>query len=335
MIVFKRLILNISSLRFAILLIMFIAICSGLGTFIPQGNSSNEYINQYNENPIFGIINGKIFLFLELDHIYSSTWFLLSLILLCISLAACSFRRQIPSLKSTLNWIEFDNPNKFEKLELASSWETLKSKELILSSDKLLKGKGWNCHKKDNSISARKGIIGKLGPIIVHIGLIFLLIGSAYGNLANETKEQFLRPNEVLNLINDSSNEELTIKLKNFFIERELDGKPKQFMSNLYFETPDSNEIEIRKTEVNHPIRYKGLTIYQADWKLSNVVLKIDNIIYQIELKPILEISDQIWGVLIEIGKENPKNFLLTVDNENGPVKFFDTSDFEETDYIF
>ena len=35
---------------------------------------------------------------------------------------------------------------------------------------------------------------------------------------------------------------------------------------------------------------------------------------------------------MIELGENNKKNYLLTVDNENGPVKFFDAKDFNETD---
>ena len=44
MLFFQKFILKISSLRFAILLIIFIAISSGIGTFIPQGNNKQEYI---------------------------------------------------------------------------------------------------------------------------------------------------------------------------------------------------------------------------------------------------------------------------------------------------
>ena len=103
MIIFKNFILKISSLRFAILLIIFIAISSGVGTFIPQGNDPQEYIDFYNQTPILGFINGYKVLRFQLNHVYTSYWFLFSLILLCISLAACSFRRQIPSLKAALN----------------------------------------------------------------------------------------------------------------------------------------------------------------------------------------------------------------------------------------
>ena len=105
MIIFKNLILKISSLRFAISLIIFIAISSGVGTFIPQGNNKKFYIDIFDDSPIFGFLNGENVLKLQLDHIYTSFWFLFTLILLCISLAACSFRRQIPSLKTSLKWI--------------------------------------------------------------------------------------------------------------------------------------------------------------------------------------------------------------------------------------
>ena len=101
----KNLIFKISCLRFAISLIIFIAISSGIGTFIPQGNNKNFYIDIFNDAPIFGFLNGENLLKLQLDHIYTSFWFLFALILLCISLAACSFRRQIPSLKASLKWI--------------------------------------------------------------------------------------------------------------------------------------------------------------------------------------------------------------------------------------
>ena len=107
MIIFKNLILRISSLRFAISLIIFIAIASGIGTFIPQGSNNKFYIDNFNSTPIFGFLDGEKVLKLQLDHIYTSFWFLFTLILLCISLAACSFRRQIPSLKASLKWIEY------------------------------------------------------------------------------------------------------------------------------------------------------------------------------------------------------------------------------------
>ena len=330
MVIFKKFILKISSLRFAILLIIFIAISSGVGTLIPQGNDQQEYIDFYNETPIFGFINGSQVIKLQLDHVYTSNWFLFSLVLLCISLAACSFRRQIPSLKAALKWTEYKNEKKFYKLQLTTNYEIIQDVDYILKADSLLRKKGWSISKYKNRLSARKGLVGKLGPIIVHIGLIILLIGSAYGNFSSQSKEQYLRLGESLDLINESTNSKVRIKLKNFFIERESDGKPKQFISNLEFFSKQQNLNELKTTQVNQPIRFKGLTIYQADWSVSNIILEIDSVLYQIQLKPIPEIGDQIWGLLIELGRENKKNYLLTIDNENGPLKVSNIEDFSE-----
>ena len=330
MVIFKKFILKISSLRFAILLIIFIAISSGVGTLIPQGNDQQEYIDFYNETPIFGFINGSQVIKLQLDHVYTSNWFLFSLVLLCISLAACSFRRQIPSLKAALKWTEYKNEKQFYKLQLTTNYEIIQDVDHILKADSLLRKKGWSISKYKNRLSARKGLVGKLGPIIVHIGLIILLIGSAYGNFSSQSKEQYLRLGESLDLINESTNSKVRIKLKNFFIERESDGKPKQFISNLEFFSKQQNLNELKTTQVNQPIRFKGLTIYQADWSVSNIILEIDSVLYQIQLKPIPEIGDQIWGILIELGRENKKNYLLTIDNENGPLKVSNIEDFSE-----
>ncbi len=331
MIIFKNFVLKISSLRFAISLIIFIAVSSGVGTFIPQGNNQQEYIDFYNKTPIFGFINGNQVLKLQLDHIYTSSWFLFSLILLCISLAACSFRRQIPSLKAALKWTYYKDEKRFYKLQLITNYEIEQGIDYVLKADSLLRKKGWNISKFENSLSARKGLAGKLGPIIVHIGLIILLIGSAYGNFSSQSKEQYLKLGESLNLINESKHSKVTIKLKNFLIERENDGKPKQFISNLDFFSEEENLNEVKIVQVNHPIRFQGLTIYQADWSISNIIMEIDNALFEIQLKPIPEIGDQIWGLLIELGRENKKNYLLTIDNENGPLKVSSIEDFSKS----
>ena len=330
MIIFKNLILKISSLRFAISLIIFIAISSGIGTFIPQGSSEESYIDIFDDAPIFGFLNGEKVLKLQLDHIYTSFWFLFALILLCISLAACSFRRQIPSLKASLKWIEYKTEKKISNLELTSNYQINEEQDHISKADLFLKKRGWRTYKFKNHISARRGLIGKLGPIVVHIGLIFLLIGSAYGSFTSQSKEQYLLPGESLDLINESTNSKANVKLVDFSIQRESDGIPKQFISKLDFFSEDLKLNEIKTAKVNHPIRFKGLTIYQADWSISNVVLEIDNILYQLQLKEIPEIGNQVWGVLVELGSETKKNYLLTIDNENGPLRISNIENFSE-----
>jgi len=326
----NKLILNISSLKFAISLLIFIAFTSGIGTFIPQGMEKKDYLESYKNNPIFGFIDGDKILLLEFDHIYTSTWFLLSLFLLCISLASSSVRKQIPTLKASLRWLDYDSIEKFNNLQLVCKWNKTGGKETITNANEILKNQGWEILKKENRLLARKGVFGRAGPILVHTGLIILLIGAAYGNFTRNSLEEYLIPNESLDLINDVSKEKFSLKLKNFNIQREDDGLPKQFTSNLEIYSNESNEKIKKQTEVNHPLRYKGLTIYQADWAISKIILEIDKINYQFNLKPVPEIGNQIWGVLVELGKNTKKNYLFTIDNESGPLKIFDVIDFSE-----
>ena len=134
-----------------------------------------------------------------------------------------------------------------------------------------------------------------------------------------------------MDLINEAYNTKISIELDDFLIERENDGTPKQFISDLNFFSEDLDLNERKITKVNHPIRYEGLTIYQADWSISDVVIKIDDDLYQLKLKAIPEIGEQIWGVLLELGRKNKKNYLLTIDNESGPIRVSNIEDFSET----
>ena len=329
---FNKLIFNISSLKFAIFLLIFIAISSGMGTFIPQDKGLQEYFDLYNSTPFLGFLDGEKIIKLQLNHIYTSLWFLFSLFLLCLSLALSSFRKQIPTLKSSLKWVNYKKKEKFEKLKLNCKWETNKNNQLITKANQILKNDGWNVLLNENTISARKGVFGRFGPILVHFGLIILLIGSTYGNFSRQSLEEYLIPNETIDLINDNSNNKLSLKLNNFYIDREENGVPKQFTSNIEIFSENSSEYFEKEASVNHPIRYKGLTIYQADWSISNLILKIDDITYQLQLKPVPEIGEQIWGIVIELGEKIKKNYLLTISNEYGPIKIFDTDNFSETD---
>ena len=78
----------------------------------------------FNKNPFLGIINGNILIFFEFNHVYTSFWFLFLLIWLGLALAVCSFRRQLPILKSALNWIDYKSPRQIAKLSISQTIKT-------------------------------------------------------------------------------------------------------------------------------------------------------------------------------------------------------------------
>ena len=314
----------LSSLKIAILLLLLIAISCAAGTLIPQQESNQFYYDNFNKNPFLGIINANILLLFEFDHVYTSFWFLFLLIWLGLALSVCSFRRQLPILKSALNWIDYKSPRQIAKLSVAQTIVTNNCSESLEKIKLNLKKQGWNVKETDGRIAARQGVIGRLGPILIHLGMILLMIGATYGSLNGKTIEKFLAPGRSIDLLNNNEEKGLTIELQKFQIERDPQGRAEQYKSIVNVIEPNGNN-QLKEISVNYPLRYKGLTLYQADWSLAAITIQIDNSPkLQIPIEPISELGEQVWGTVIPTNKDGKNQILLTVDSELGPVNIYD-----------
>ena len=314
----------LSSLKIAILLLVIIAISCALGTIIPQQETDQFYIDNYNKNPFIGIINGNLLLTFEFNHIYTSFWFLSLLAWLAIALTVCSFRRQLPILKSALNWIDYKSPRQISKLSIAQTIQSKNTSERLEAISIHLNNQGWNIRETDGRIAARQGAVGRVGPILIHLGMILLMIGATYGSLNGKTIEKFLAPGRSIDLLNNNEEKGLTIELEKFQIERDPQGRAEQYKSIVNVIEPDGN-YEAREISVNYPLRYKGLTLYQADWSLAALTIQIDDSPkLQIPIESIPELGEQVWGTLIPTKKDGSDPILITVNNEIGPVAIYD-----------
>jgi len=187
-----------------------------------------------------------------------------------------------------------------------------------------LKKQGWNVKETDGRIAARQGVIGRLGPILIHLGMILLMIGATYGSLNGKTIEKFLAPGRSIDLLNNNQEKGLTIELQKFQIQRDPQGRAEQYKSIVNIIEPNGNN-QSKEISVNYPLRYKGLTLYQADWSLAAITIQIDNSPkLQIPIEPIPELGEQVWGTIIPTNKDGINQILLTVDSELGPVNIYD-----------
>ena len=121
----------------------------------------------------------KVILALGLNHVYSTWWFLSLLVLFGTSLTACTFNRQFPALKAAQKWKFYQQSRQFEKLALSAELDT----GSLASLTPLLEKKGYRIFQENHTIYARKGIIGKIGPIIVHGAMLLILLGAIWGAL--------------------------------------------------------------------------------------------------------------------------------------------------------
>ncbi len=310
----------LSSLKIAIFLLFVIAISCALGTAIPQLENDEFYLNNFNESPFIGLLNGQTLLFLQLNKVYTSIWFLSLLSWLGIALAVCSWRRQLPMLQSALKWIDYKSSRQIAKLSIAQTIQTNDPSLSLKNLTKKLQEKGWNIKENNKRISARKGVIGRIGPILIHFGMIALMIGATYGALNGQSLEKFLVPGRSIELSDKNEGQKLTIELKSFKIDRDPKGRAEQYRSLINIEEP-SYTVKEKEISVNYPFRYKGITIYQADWSLAAITIQIDNSPkLQIPIQPIPELGEQIWGTIVPTKANGEEPILLTMNNELGPV---------------
>ncbi|MFM7269098.1 MAG: cytochrome c biogenesis protein ResB [Cyanobium sp.] len=326
----QRLVAWIADLRTAIGLLLLIAVASGLGTAIPQGESEAFYRQRYDPAPWLGLLRGDGVMALQLDHVYGSSWFLVLLAWLGLALLLCSWRRQWPALQAALRWVDYRDARQLSKLSLAETVACADSSAGLARLEQRLRQRGWQVQAHDDRLAARRGVAGKVGPLLVHAGLVLLMVGAAWGAVAGQRQEQFLAPGRELELLDSRGRSQLSVALDRFTIQRDPAGRPEQFTSSLRIlpaaATPDgpTPPAEPAQISVNHPLRTRGITLYQADWALVAIDIQIGRSpMLQLPLQPLPQLGEQVWGLVLPTRPDGSEPVLLSVSNEAGPVEVY------------
>ena len=319
-----RLVGWLADLRLAIVLLGLVAVASGLGTAIPQKESMAFYHQLYDTRPWLGLVKADGILGLELDHIYSSHWFLGLLAWLGLSLVLCSWRRQWPALQAALRWIDYRTPRQLSKLAIAETVPCTSPLERLERLEQDLRHRGWEIKRQDDRLAARRGVAGRIGPLLVHAGLVVLMVGAAWGALAGQRLERFLAPGRELELLNNRGESQLHLQLQDFSIQRDPAGRPEQFQSVLQLQDSGSATSEAFTISVNHPLRYRGMTVYQADWALATVTVQLGRSPeLELPLQSFPQLGEQVWGLVLPTRPDGSQPVLLVLRQEQGPVDVY------------
>lgn len=333
---FRREILPIlADLRLAIALLLIIAAFSISGTVLEQGESVRFYQENYPESPaLFGFLTWKLIIILGLDHVYGTWWFLSILILFGASLTACTFTRQLPALKAARRWNFYEKPQQFEKLALSAEIENNSLNSLEKLAQILLKRR-YKIFQEGDKLYARKGIIGKIGPIVVHASMLIILAGSIVGTLTGFMAQEIVASGntfQISNIINAGPFAEWqfpknwSVKVNRFWIDYLPDGNIDQFYSDLSVLSQTGEEVDRQTIYVNKPLKYGGVTMYQADWAIAAVKVRINN-------SPVLQLpmaelntggKGRIWGTWIPTKPDLSAGVSLLATDLQGTLLVYD-----------
>ncbi|MBD2437508.1 cytochrome c biogenesis protein [Nostoc sp. FACHB-110] len=325
----------LTDLRLAIALLLIIALFSVSGTVIEQGQSPAFYQANYPEHPaLFGFLSWKVIQVVGLDHVYRTWWFLSLLILFGTSLTACTFTRQLPALKAAQRWKYYEEPRQFQKLALSAELDTAALNSLT----EILKTRRYKIFQeqdKDNILYARKGIVGRIGPIIVHIGIVTILLGGIWGAMTGFVAQEMIASGntfQVQNIIDAgpwADGKDLknwAVKVNRFWIDYTPSGGIDQFYSDLSVLDDEGKEVDHKKIFVNQPLRYHGVTFYQTDWGVAAVKFQFNNSpVFQIPMAQLdTQNKGRIWGTWIPTKPDLSEGVSLIAKDLQGMVLIYD-----------
>ncbi len=327
----------LTNLRLAIALLLLIAIFSSTGTVIEQGQSPAFYQANYPEHPaLFGFLTWKVIQVVGLDHVYRTWWFLALLILFGTSLTACSFTRQLPALKAAQRWKYYEEPRQFQKLALSAELDTgsLDSLNQILQKHRY---KIFPDPEKVNLLYARKGIVGRIGPIIVHIGIVAILLGGIWGAMTGFLAQEMVASGNTFKVTNivDAGPlaaaqvpKDWSVRVNRFWIDYTPSGGIDQFYSDMSVLDNQGKEVDHKKIFVNEPLRYHGVTFYQTDWGIAGVRVQFNNSpIFQLPMAQLnTNGNGRIWGTWVPTKPDLSEGVSLLAKDLQGMVLIYDAT---------
>lgn len=239
----KKLWRFLRSMRFGILLLLLIALCSVLGSVIPQGKEIAWYAQTYQQ------VHGWILL-LGLNRVFQSWYFIALLVLLCLNLSLCSLvriRRVVREGKG--------------EIEQAADWPiqtplTAEEAERVRTHLRAIRSREENI----NGVSVwHKNRIGRYGSFITHLSILLVVIFGALALYLPRVTDRSCMPGESLTMEDGTE-----IYVDAFAIEDE--SGTLDYNSWIRLTLPDGRESGLKQIKVNYPLSFGNYKIYQQTY---------------------------------------------------------------------
>jgi len=261
----------LASVKLSVFLFLLLAVCSILGTLLPQGLSVEELQHRYKPSVVWWMET------LSLHDLYHSGWFQILLVLLCVNLLVCSIQRFPKTLKLLQTRDDPVDPAKL--LKFGSSFEIttrLPWREAQARLEGIIPGELAPLRlapgKNGFAAVAEKGRWSPLMVYGVHFSVLLILSGALIGSFFGfkgmmNIPEGQLSDEVLLYQRRQSLLLPFQVRCDDFDVSLYDTGAPKEYRSDLVI--LDEGKEALRQTiRVNDPLTYRGVTFYQASYGL-------------------------------------------------------------------
>ncbi|QCP51241.1 cytochrome c biogenesis protein ResB [Trinickia violacea] len=297
----------LSSMRFAIALLVILSIASIIGTVLTQDDPYPNYVNQ------FGPFWADIFRSLSLYTVYSSWWFMLILGFLIVSISLCVLRNAPKMIADMKSWKDKVREGSLRAFHHKAEFGVHGTRANTAATLGTLSGKlGYKFVTRESDgatlIAAKRGAMTRIGYIFAHLAIVIICIGGLLDSnlpiklqmwLFNKTPVDTsaviseITPNHrlsssnptfrgyawvpegqhvstaILNQPNGSLIQDLpfSIQLNKFIVDYYSTGMPKLFASDIVVIDHKTGKEIPARVEVNKPFEYDGVSIYQSSFQ--------------------------------------------------------------------
>ncbi|XVJ50826.1 MAG: cytochrome c biogenesis protein ResB [Vampirovibrio sp.] len=290
-----------ASMEWAVVLLITLATFCVLGSFIPQESLVPVADIQRQFGDATPYLQAMGFF-----NIFYSPWFLGLDALFFLSIVVGSFRWLRPAwraitLKTWMNAQHIQACHTHKQMAISAA---IPPHESMATLRMALEQKGFHVTpstpKHPWSLYAQRGSLGRVGPMLTHLGIAMTLLCTLYGAFTNFTAQVTLTPQESFYLAEAEHFQSTTTPpwwfgripewktvIKAFDIEFQPHAAtlPKQFTTHLdIIDLLSGEKLASGTTSVNHPFYYDGVTFYQAQFspttlhqiRINNQPLQID-----------------------------------------------------------
>ena len=297
----------LGSMRFAISLLVILAIASIIGTVLKQDDPYPNYVNQ------FGPFWADIFRSLGLYTVYGTWWFIIILLFLVVSVSLCVWRNGPKMIADMRSWKDRVREGSLRAFGHKAEYSVSGSRDQVaLKVGQWVRREGYKYVTRETDgatlIAAKRGAITKLGYIFAHVAIIVICIGAlldsnltirlqmwlfdkspVHGNavISSLGPEHRMSPSNpsfrgyawvpegdhvstaILNEADGSLIQDLpfTIQLNKFVVDYYSTGMPKLFASDIVITDRVTGRKIPARIEVNKPFTYRGIAIYQSSFE--------------------------------------------------------------------
>ena len=257
-------------MRFAIILLVILAVACSAGSMVTQEQSYAWYAQHYSER------TAAVILALHLDDAFHSWWFIVICAFLCLNLLLCNITRLPQLLRRYHNGRDSETALSSPGDVSASG---IHDPETAFHALRMPSPAACSTAEGKKALYSSKNRFGMFGAWICHLGILLLIAGFALGQITQEQYSAYGVPGQSKVL----ANTDLIVTIDDFRVGLREDDTVEQYTSDITVRRISDGESRSASVSVNHPATLFGMKFYQnsTGWAARVRVLENEELLQE------------------------------------------------------